>query len=439
MSAVYRFSPAYRHGAMAVLCLSGFFSSLSVLATPSPEEGESITPERAVAIALEGNPGLAQIRARAEAMAAIPSQEGTLPDPTLSFGALWLPTASGLSLDRDDFTMLEVGVSQAIPFPGKLALKQKAAGFEAEAAAHTVEEARLRLARDVNIRWWQILSVHRSLLVIADTERLLQQLVEIADTQYRVGEGFQQDVLSAQLELARLVQLKARHIGLHRAEMARLNALLNRPADSPLPLPDAVDTRLPDIRSDADLREQGEQSRPLLAERRSALDAARSRLELAKKDFYPDFTLGTAYAFRQNTPSGQSRSDFASFQLSMSLPIYADRKQAKAVDQRNAEWLRERYALDEAQRETQSEISASLALYQSNREQFRQFEGGVLPLAQQNVTAALTAYQVGKAGFPDVIRAENTWFAYRMQYWQVLAEAHQALAQLSAAVGREGL
>jgi outer membrane protein TolC len=412
---------------------------LAAIAGDSQADEPILTPERAVAIALEGNPGLARIKARAEAMAAIPSQEGSLPDPTLSFGALWLPTASGLNLHKDEFTMMEVGLSQAIPFPGKLALKRKAASFEAEAAANTVEEARLRLARDVTVRWWQLFSLRRSLLIIADAEGLLQQLAEIADTKYRVGEGLQQDVLSARLELATLAQLKSRHIGLHRAEISRLNALLNRPADSSVRLPDAVDTHLPDIRSDADFQEQGERSRPLLAERRSAIDAAQSRLELAKKDFYPDFTVGAAYSLRQNAPTGQSRSDFASFQLSMSLPIYADRKQAKAVDQRNAEWLRERYALDEAERETQSEISASLALYQGNREQLRQFEGGILPLAQQNVTASLTAYQVGKADFLNVIRAENAWFAYRTQYWQALAEAHQALAQLAAAVGREGL
>jgi len=116
-----------------------------------------LTPQRAVDIALEDNPSLAEIKARAEAMAAIPSQEGSLPDPTVSFGALWLPVASGLDLNKDDFTMMEVGVSQTIPFPGKLALREKAAIFEAEAIAETAEEARLQLVREVTLQWWQFL------------------------------------------------------------------------------------------------------------------------------------------------------------------------------------------------------------------------------------------------------------------------------------------
>jgi len=410
---------------------------LAALSAGSHADEPILSPERAVALALEGNPSLAQVKARAEAMAAIPSQEGTLPDPTLNLDALNLPTANGLNLRKEDMTMMEVGLSQAIPFPGKLALKEKAAEFEAEAAANTVEEARLRLARDVKIRWWQLMYMHRSLIIIADTERLLQQLVEIADAKYRVGEGLQQDVLSARLELAKLGQQRAQHVGMHRSEIARLNALLNRSMDSPVRLPGEVETALPDIQSEADLLAMAERSRPLLAQRKHAIDAAQTRLELAKKDYYPDFTLGAGYAFRQNTPTGQSRSDFANFRLSLNLPIYADSKQSKAIDQRNSELLKERYALEEAERKTQTEIASSLAVYRGDREQFKLFEDNILPLAQQTVASALTAYQVGKTDFLNVIRAENTWFDYRMQYWQALADAHQALARLLAAAGKE--
>lgn len=410
-----------------------------VLFSNFPLADEPLTPERAVGIALEDNPGLAEIKARAEAMAAIPSQEGSLPDPTVSFGALWLPVASGLNLHKDDFTMMEVGVSQTIPFPGKLALKEKAAVFEAEAIAETAEEARLQLVREVTLQWWQLLFIHRSLLIIDDTEHLLKQLAEIADSQYRVGKGLQQDVLSALLEQTKLAKEKARHIGLHRAAMSRLNALLNRPADHGIRLPDEVAAELPDIRSAGDLQTQSKQSRPLLAERKKAIDAAQTRLELAKKDYYPDFTVGTAYSFRQNNPNGQSRSDFASFQIAVTLPIYTDRKQAKAVDQRQSELLKELYALNDAERKIQTEINESLALYQASQEQFELLKNSALPLAEQTITAAVAAYQVGKTDFQSVIRAENAWFDYRNQYWQTLAEAHQALAQLAAAVGKEAL
>ena len=333
--------------------------------------------------------------------------------------------------------MLEVGVSQTIPFPGKRALKEQAATLDAQAAVHTVEEARLRLARDVQSRWWQLAYMHRALAVIADTEKLLQQIIAIADARYRVGAASQQDALEARLELAKLGQERAQHVGMHTAEAARLNALLNRPANSPVHLPETIDTRLPDLHSPADLADLAERARPVLDQRRSSVEAAQSRLELAEKEVYPDFTLGAGYAFRQDAPNGQSRSDFLNFRLSLNLPIYAGTKQAAMVDQRQGELLKERYALEEAQRKVESELAAALAAYQASREQFRLYEANILPLAQQTVTAALNGYQVGQSDFLAVLRAENTWFEARLQYWQAQAEARQALARLLAAVGDE--
>src|SRR3972149_10669382 len=60
---------------------------VAVLGTVAEEplDVKRFTLERAIDIALRDNPGLAEMQARAEAMAAIPSQAGTLPDPMLSF------------------------------------------------------------------------------------------------------------------------------------------------------------------------------------------------------------------------------------------------------------------------------------------------------------------------------------------------------------------
>lgn len=410
-----------------------------IMASKVQAEENGLTLEHAVTLALADNPGLAQIKARADAMAAIPSQEGTLPDPTVDVNLLNLPTAYGLNPSKEDMSMLEVGVHQTLPFPGKLALRKKAAIFESEAAANTVAEAQLQLVRDVKVQWWQVMYIHQTRLIIADTEQLLKQMLEITDTKYQVGEGLQQDVLSAHLELAKLAQQKIQHAGLHRTEIARLNTLLNRPADTPILLSNDVDKQLPNIPASADFQKQGSQDRPLLEERKKAIDAAQSRLELAKKDYYPDFTIGASYAWRQDTPSGQSRSDLASIRLSMNLPLFTDSKQSKAVAQRKSELLKERYALEEAERGINNEINQALILYQSSYQQFKLFEDNILPLAQQTVLSSLDAYEVGKTDFLNVLRAKNTWFEYQMQYWQALIDAKKAWAQLQAAVGKEAL
>ena len=54
--------------------------------------GEILTVRTAVEIAVRDNPNLAQMQARYKALAEIPTQVGSLPDPTVNFNAMNLPT-----------------------------------------------------------------------------------------------------------------------------------------------------------------------------------------------------------------------------------------------------------------------------------------------------------------------------------------------------------
>jgi len=394
-----------------------------------------LTFDQAIELALTGNPGLAEIRARAEAMAAVPSQEGTLPDPTLRFGALYLPTSS-FNLHQDDFTMMEVGVSQEIPFPGKLALREKIAEQEALAAADSVDEARLRLVREVKQSWWRLFYYDRALNLLDESEHFFQQLIDIAQAKYKVGKGSQQDVLLAQLELSKLKDEKLNLVIMRHSQNARINALLDRAAETSVQIPAEAEFKLPVIVESA-LQDKALHIRPLFAQHRKMLDAGLAKVDLAQKGFYPDFTVGAYYDARQNTPSGQSRSDFASVQLSINVPIYANRKQAKAVDQRQSELLQAQYALHDDHRKIQAEIAAKAVEYQQTKEKLLLLEHEIIPQAQQAVNSLLAGYQVSQTDFTDLLRTQLSFFQYQTQYWQALTNTQQILAELSAEVGEE--
>ncbi len=394
-----------------------------------------LTLDQAIELALTGNPGLAEIRARAEAMAAVPSQEGTLPDPTLRFGALYLPTSS-FNLHRDDFTMMEVGVSQEIPFPGKLALREKIAEQEALAAADSVDEARLRLVREIKQSWWRLFYYDRALNLLDESEHFFQQLIDIAQAKYKVGKGSQQDVLLAQLELSKLKDEKLNLVIMRHSQNARINALLDRAAETSVQIPAEAEFKLPVIVESA-LQDKALHIRPLFAQHRKMLDAGLAKVDLAQKGFYPDFTVGAYYDARQNTPSGQSRSDFASVQLSINVPIYANRKQAKAVNQRQSELLQAQYALHDDHRKIQAEIAAKAVEYQQTKEKLLLLEHEIIPQAQQAVNSLLAGYQVSQTDFTDLLRTQLSFFQYQTQYWQALTNTQQILAELSAEVGEE--
>ncbi|MDD5265503.1 MAG: TolC family protein [Methylococcales bacterium] len=394
-----------------------------------------LTLNLAIEHALAGNPSLGEIKARAEAMATIPEQVGSLPDPTVNLGLLNVPTSS-FNLHQEDMTMLEMGVSQAIPFPGKLALREKIAEQEALAAADSVDEARLRLAREVKLSWWRLFYYDRALYQLNESEHFFQQLIDIAQAKYKVGSGTQQDVLLAQLELSKLKSEKLELTGLRHTQDARFNALLDRAPEMPVRIPAEAEFKLPVIVESA-LQDKALQSRPLFAQHRKMLDAAKSKVDLAHQDFYPDFTVGGGYAYRQNTQSGQSRSDFVSVQLSMNVPIYANHKQAKAVDQRQSELLQEQYALQDEHHKIQAEIASKAIDYQQTKEKLLLLEHEIIPQAQQAVNSLMAGYQVSQTNFTDLLRTQLSFFQYQTQYWQALTNTQQILAELSAEVGEE--
>jgi hypothetical protein len=98
------------------LCLAALLLACSI---DAGADQTILTLQAATELALQDNPDLAQIRARAQAMAAIPSQEGALPDPEISFNAMSLPVNT-FNLHQEDMTQLGAGISQAIPFPANL-------------------------------------------------------------------------------------------------------------------------------------------------------------------------------------------------------------------------------------------------------------------------------------------------------------------------------
>ena len=402
---------------------------------PANKDNSVLTLDKAIEQALSGNPGLGQIKARAEALAAIPSQAGTLPDPSVNIGLLNVPTSS-FDLHKEDMTMLEMGVSQSIPFPGKLALREKIAEQEALAAADSVDEARLRLVREVKTGWWRLFYYDRALGLLEESEQFFLQLIDIAQAKYKVGKGTQQDVLLAQLELSKLKDEKLNLISMRHGQEAQFNVLLDRSPEVPVHIPEETEIKLPVIAETA-LQDKALKLRPLFAQHQKMLDAAKSKVDLAKKDYYPDFTVGAGYAVRQNTPTGQSRSDFANVQLSMNVPIYIDRKQAKAVEQRQGELLEERYSLQDEHHKIQAEIAAKAAEYQHAKEKLSLLEHEIIPQAQQTLDSLLAGYQVNQSDFSDLLRTQLSFFQYQTQYWLALTNTQQILAELSAEVGEE--
>jgi outer membrane protein TolC len=395
----------------------------------------------AVEVAVSDNPNLAEVQERYKALLEVPSQVGALPDPMVSLNAMNFPT-DGFDRDQEPMTQLQVGVIQVIPFPGKLGLKEEAAEYDAKAAGHSVDEVRLLLVKNVKSKWWQLYYLDRALDTVKSNQALLQQFITVAQTKYETGKGLQQDVLLAQLELSRLMDQEIQLKAMRRNQAIKLNILMDRPANDVIVLPDQVSKLMPALADENALYLQAESSRPLLKKMETKIEAAQSRLDLAKRDYYPDFKLGVTYGDRTGDnppPMGGSRSDFFSVMVGVKVPLYSGRKQSKAVSQRSSELQMNRYALLDEKGLVMAAISSAVTDYQEAKQQFSLYGSGIVPQAQQTVQSMLAGYQVSEVDFLNLVRSQMTLFNYELQYWKALSDAKRALARLEAAVGEESV
>lgn len=424
-----------------LMALVGLLLSISDAQSDETLSSSRLAVSEAVATALRDNPNLAEMQSRYAAMNEIPSQMGTLPDPMISLGAMNFPTDT-FDRAQEPMTQLQLGISQAIPFPGKLALRREAAEHEAKAVGHSVEEVRLRLVRQVKHQWWQLYYMDRALETVERNKALLNQFIEVAKTKYETGKGLQQDVLLAQLELSKLIDQTIQLEAIRQQQAIRLNTLMDQPPGTVLVLPGTVDTKTPELASSEVLFATAEDARPVLRQLATKIDAANARFSLAKRDRYPDFNVGVVYGERSGSnplPRGGARSDFLSLMVGVKVPLYAGRKQSKAISQRRLEVQTRRYALLDERGLVFSAIETAVTDYHRAKQQLILFQTGIVPQAEQTVQSMLSGYQVSEVDFLNLVRSQMTLFNYELQYWKSLSEAKQALAQLEAAVGQESI
>ena len=442
----YREFPALKSAIAAIdavllsLCVFGFlliissFSALPVSAQNAPVLRLSDARERAVA----SNPGLASMRERYEALTHIAPQVASLPDPVVSLNAMNLPWDS-FDLNQEPMTRMELGVSQMFPFPGKRSLSEDVAVFEAQAAAHSVDEMRLNLDMTVTITWWEVFYLDRAVETVLKNQAVARQLAEVANAKYKVGDGLQQDVLLAQLELSKLLDTEIQLNALKAQRLIRLNVLMDVSPDTPATLPSVMPGFTGAVAPHPILYQRAEQGRPLLRREQAAIDASKSRLALAKKAYYPDFKVGLAYGNREDNELGQSRQDFVSIMLSVNVPLYAGTRQSQSVKQHTRELARSRYSLQDQKNFVFSSIANAVTDYTQARDQLALYGGAIVPQAGQTVESMLAGYQVSQVDFLSLARSQATLFNFELLYWKSFAEVHQSIARLTAAVGEENI
>jgi len=385
---------------------------------------------------LERNPQVAAAEARAKAARLMAPQVKALPDPML--GA----TGYVASPETRVGPQIIMGtLSQRFPWFGKLGLKEKAALQRADALDARVEAQRLDLLTETRRLYYEIAFQDVwSKVVIADRDTL-DHYEALARSRYASGVGIEQAVIKIQAEITR-DDTRLLDIGARRATVvAALNALRAEPQATPigpLALPDYGEFA-PD---QANLRERALALRPEMAQAESEIARAATGIELARKEFKPDITLGATYALvgpRGDAagialPPPDNGKDVFAISAGINLPIHRGRLKAGLE-----EAVELRQAAGEGKRSVVTAIDRSLGeLTERVTLTWRQLHllRDVLGIqADQSLRSAEAGYRAGTLNSLDLLDAERVLLDVRTSTERTRADYAIAVARLEGAVG----
>lgn len=425
---IYTSSPRGRH------CLIGLMMTLlaaSASAAPAADDGDPfgdgdsrrLTPTGLVDAVLARNPGIKALEAAAQAAEFRIAPAGALDDPSLSY-ATAPETAGGSRGLQQQFQF-----NQPLPWPGKLALREETARWRAAAASEDIDELRLRVAaaaKSLSAEWSY---VHRALEINADHQALLQELRRAAETRYAAGRAGQQDALQAEVVRARLAAEAITLERRRREVQARINALLNRPAQADVPPPADLPEPLP-VPPLAALQQRAAHEHPALARVRARIAEAQAQMDLAKKDFYPDFRVMTGYNDLWDNPDKRW-----TVGVGINLPFDYGNKRSGTLDAARAELLRQRWQLTDHEAQLLGELEAARAAVEETNALIEVYHNRLLPLAQDNLAAARADYRAGAGSFLNVIDAEREQLRTEDGLARTRADYLRRLAELERWVG----
>ena len=386
--------------------------------------------ESLVAELERNNPELKATQREVDMRVARIAPAGAPPDPSLSFGYMggvlrppYFPSAS----TPDGFR--QFGVSQELPFPGKLGLRSTVAATEADAARWNSEDVRVRLIADLKMSYFEYVLADRSLAIVTRNKQLLEQIRDIAESQFRVGKVPQQDVLKAQLEISMLLESAAMIEQERTTAQAALNGLLYRAPDTRVEMQATFDAApLPgDVQQ---LRALALDRYPGLRRDEQQIQRGQQGLRLARKEILPDFAVNVA---TQQMVGGMPW--MYGVDVMVTVPLFWQRKQRPMIAEAAAALDAGRRMRENTLAQTQSAVTQAYGTASTAERLMRLYTDSILPQARLTLESSIAAYQVGAADFLTLLMNATSVIANELSYEQQQAQYRRALAQLEPYVG----
>jgi len=358
---------------------------------------------------------------------------GSLNDPRIGIGLLNLPTDT-FSFSQEPMTQKQLFIAQKIPWFGKLSLQSQQAAMKAIRQEAILKAKRLELARQVATAYYELGFVAGSQKINERLIGILDQLIRVSETRYATGQGLQQDVLQAQVEMSKLLDEQITLGKKYHTLEDRINALLNRGNFIPVAPPENLP--YPDLELEKkELQTRSLTMNPWLKVKQAEVDQANVEIELAQKDYWPDMDFTVAYGQREEDLNDRNLPDFFSASVVLNIPLWQKTRQDKKLEANKSLHQAALRSYQNLVNSLPHKIDALVTDIRSIQKNYKLITDALIVQADQWARSSLTAYEVGKVNFNTTINAQIQLLRFELRAENYLFNLYEKRAELEEVLG----
>lgn len=355
--------------------------------------------------------------------------ERELPDPKLALGVQNLPAtgADSFRLDRDEMTMLSVGVMQDVVTRRKRAASSARMTAEAARLAAEADAKRREIRREIGLAWLDVFEAQqranalRKLVAELGTER------EVNAAQLASGGTPSSAVLALDMEASRLRD----QLYVAQRDEARARAILARwiGEHAVRPLPEHLPHELVASAASAQVTTASLDAHPSIRSSGHAVEVALREADRARAERRPDWGWQLMYGQRQDL------ADMVSLQVTVGLPVNRAGRQERRLAEKLALASAAQAEMADRRRQIEAELASTHADLGASLDRLREHQERLLPAARARLATAEAAYGGGAGQLADVWAARREMVEVSLHHQMIIADGLRALMQLEWLLG----
>ncbi len=386
--------------------------------------GTSLTLAEAERMAQDNDPVSKSLREKAGALVEQSAAAERLADPKIKFGISEYPTRTPSSSGEDPIKML-VGVQQTIMPSARREHESAQLHLMGQGQSARAAQQKLLALRETRKAWLDIYLQHHTLVVLRQTRKILAQLVEISQSQYRAGSGNQSDVLQAQIELSLLKDQASQVETAREIAVAELTRWAGPGVANRTLAMDSLE--LPVVPELARI-EQGLDRLPLLQGMKLDADAAKEGVEVARARATPEWMweVETMWSYSKD---GKFGTDSLAAFVTLDVPFARKNLQDRWLAGSEKDYNSTLFLVADQRRDLKRMLDLEVVNTKRLDERIAFYREAILPQAAQNAQAALRAYQAQVADFSQLMRARQKELESKLAALRLLVE--RAMVQVN--------